>query len=238
MHRRAYLTGIVLRALKLIGNPIAAGADDLSLPKATVQKIITEILQPSPGVTFAKDARDLLIDCCVEFITLISSEANEIAEKEAKKTIATEHIDKALRELGFPEYVQEVLASAGEHKEALKVFVSLAKTITVARLRLSRHGKRKRTRWTKAGCRKRSYCDSRRSFLNLRQKSTTRGRPRVKAVVRIARLLKAVRSGSIGSLVSKIPMASLDEITALTHGQCGLEPANDAYCTWLVLSKV
>ncbi|KAL8904974.1 MAG: hypothetical protein Q9207_002927 [Kuettlingeria erythrocarpa] len=96
------------------------GTDDLSLPKATVQKIVTEILAPSPGVAFAKDARDLLIDCCVEFITLISSEANEIAEKEAKKTIATEHIDKALRDLGFPEYVQEVLMSAGEHKEALK----------------------------------------------------------------------------------------------------------------------
>ncbi|KAL8637171.1 MAG: hypothetical protein Q9228_005529 [Teloschistes exilis] len=98
----------------------SSGNDDLSLPKATVTKIITEILQPSPGTTFAKDARDLLIDCCVEFITLISSEANEIAEKEAKKTIATEHIEKALRELGFPEYVQEVLAAAGEHKEVLK----------------------------------------------------------------------------------------------------------------------
>ncbi|MCJ1460167.1 hypothetical protein MMC28_010546 [Mycoblastus sanguinarius] len=98
------------------------GTDDLSLPKATVQKIITEILasDSESSVTFARDARDLLIDCCVEFITLISSEANEIAEKEAKKTIATEHIDKALRELGFPEYVREVLASAGEMKESLK----------------------------------------------------------------------------------------------------------------------
>lgn len=103
------------------------GADDLSLPKATVQKIINEILStPSSdtgdhSISFGKDARDLLIDCCVEFITLISSEANEIAEREAKKTIATEHIDKALRELGFPEYVREVLASAGEMKESLKV---------------------------------------------------------------------------------------------------------------------
>ena len=106
-------------------NPHHIGADDLSLPKATVQKIINEILA-TPGdtdhsISFGKDARDLLIDCCVEFITLISSEANEIAEREAKKTIATEHIDKALRELGFPEYVREVLASAGEMKESLKV---------------------------------------------------------------------------------------------------------------------
>lgn len=88
---------------------------------ATVQKIVSEILTPASGVTFAKDARDLLIDCCVEFITLISSEANDIAEKEAKKTIAAEHVEKALRELGFPEYVQEVLAVAGEHKEQLRV---------------------------------------------------------------------------------------------------------------------
>ncbi|MCJ1392021.1 hypothetical protein MMC18_004888 [Xylographa bjoerkii] len=96
------------------------GNDDLTLPKATIQKIITEILGDKSGLTFGKDARDLLIDCSVEFITLISSEANEIAEKESKKTIAAEHIDKALRELGFPEYVSEVLAVAGEHKEQLK----------------------------------------------------------------------------------------------------------------------
>jgi down-regulator of transcription 1 len=86
-----------------------------------MQKIITEIMGDKAGLTFGKDARDLLIDCSVEFVTLISSEANEIAEREAKKTIATEHIDKALRELGFPEYVQEVLSVAGEHKEQLRV---------------------------------------------------------------------------------------------------------------------
>jgi histone H3/H4 len=88
---------------------------------ATVQKIITEILPPSSGQTFAKDARDLLIECCVEFITLISSEANEISEKEAKKTIACEHVEKALTDLGFGEYVPDVLAVAEEHKEQLKV---------------------------------------------------------------------------------------------------------------------
>ena len=96
-------------------------ADFPVFSSATVQKIVSEILTPASGVTFAKDARDLLIDCCVEFITLISSEANDIAEKEAKKTIAAEHVEKALRELGFPEYVQEVLAVAGEHKEQLRV---------------------------------------------------------------------------------------------------------------------
>lgn len=102
---------------------------DLGFLPATVQKIVSEILTPVSGVTFAKDARDLLIDCCVEFITLISSEANDIAEKEAKKTIAAEHVEKALKELGFPEYVQEVLAVAGEHKEQLRVGARCVETV-------------------------------------------------------------------------------------------------------------
>ncbi|KAL2111060.1 hypothetical protein VUR80DRAFT_319 [Thermomyces stellatus] len=93
------------------------GNDDLSLPKATVQKIVSEILPPSSGCVFSKEARDLLIECCVEFITLISSEANEISEKEAKKTIACDHITKALEQLGFSDYVPAVLEAAQEHKE-------------------------------------------------------------------------------------------------------------------------
>jgi len=96
------------------------GNDDLSLPKATVQKIVTEILPAASGISFGKDARDLLIECCVEFITLISSEANEISEKEAKKTIACEHITKALSQLGFGEYVPDIVEVANEHKETLK----------------------------------------------------------------------------------------------------------------------
>lgn len=93
----------------------APGNEDLSLPKATVQKIINEVLATNPSLkdgngtmSFAKDTRDLLIDASVEFINLISSEANEIAEKEAKKTIGADHIFKALEELGFGDYNEEL----------------------------------------------------------------------------------------------------------------------------------
>jgi len=71
-------------------------------------------------MVFTKEARDLLIECCVEFITLISSEANEISEKEAKKTIACDHITKALETLGFSEYIPIVMEAAAEHKEVQK----------------------------------------------------------------------------------------------------------------------
>lgn len=92
---------------------------------ATVQKIVGEILSNSPGMGLTKDARDLLIECCVEFITLISSEANEISEKESKKTIACEHITKALEQLGFGDYVHDIMEVASEHKEQLKVRICL-----------------------------------------------------------------------------------------------------------------
>lgn len=47
---------------------------------------------------------------------MLSSEANEIAEKDAKKTIACEHITKALEELGFGEYVSELLRVAEQFR--------------------------------------------------------------------------------------------------------------------------
>lgn len=86
-----------------------------------MQKIVTEILQSEPGMTFAKDSRDLLIECCVEFITLISSEANEIAEKDAKKTIGQEHVKQALEELDFHDYVPAVMEVASGYKEQQRV---------------------------------------------------------------------------------------------------------------------
>ncbi|CAG8662064.1 10380_t:CDS:2 [Funneliformis caledonium] len=92
--------------------------DELSLPKATVTKLITEMLPPD--IACAKDTRDLLIDCCVEFIHLIASEANEICEKEAKKTIAAEHVITALQTLGFENYLSEVQEVFKEHKKLQK----------------------------------------------------------------------------------------------------------------------
>ncbi|KAK9766805.1 negative cofactor 2 transcription regulator complex subunit ncb2 [Basidiobolus ranarum] len=92
--------------------------DDLSLPKATVQKLINEMMPDD--IVCAKDTRDLLIDCCVEFIHLIASEANEICEKEAKKTIAAEHVIASLQTLGFENYLPEVQEVFKDHKKQQK----------------------------------------------------------------------------------------------------------------------
>jgi len=97
---------------------LSSADEDLSLPKATVQKLITELLPQD--VVCAKDTRDLIIDCCVEFIHMISTEANEICEAESKKTIAPEHIVNALKRLGFESFLGDVEEVLKDHKQMQK----------------------------------------------------------------------------------------------------------------------
>lgn len=92
--------------------------EDISLPRATVNKLIQEFLPNE--VICSKDTKDIIADCCKEFITLISSEANEICERDAKKTISPEHITSALKQLGFDEYIEEVESVNQVHKAQTK----------------------------------------------------------------------------------------------------------------------
>ncbi|PIA39514.1 hypothetical protein AQUCO_02600163v1 [Aquilegia coerulea] len=93
---------------------VGKSKEDVTLPKATMFKIIKEMLPPE--VRVARDAQDLLVECCVEFINLVSSESNEVCSKEEKRTIAPEHVIKALQVLGFGEYIQEVCTAYEQHK--------------------------------------------------------------------------------------------------------------------------
>ncbi|KAK8559358.1 hypothetical protein V6N13_026783 [Hibiscus sabdariffa] len=101
---------------------VGKSKEDASLPIATMTKIIKEMLPPD--VRVARDAQDLLIDCCVEFINLISSESNEVCNREDKRTIAPEHVLKALQALGFGEYIEEVYAAYEQHRIETMVNIS------------------------------------------------------------------------------------------------------------------
>lgn len=82
-------------------------AEDVALPKATVNKFANEIAS-SLDVRLTADTRELIADCCSEFVQLLSSEANDICEKDNKKTITPEHVLRALEQLGLGRYLQEV----------------------------------------------------------------------------------------------------------------------------------
>jgi histone H3/H4 len=62
-----------------------AEEEELSLPRASINKIIKEIV---PNVRVANESRELIINFCTEFIHLVSSEANEICNQKNKKTIS------------------------------------------------------------------------------------------------------------------------------------------------------
>ncbi|KAF7331929.1 Negative cofactor 2 complex subunit beta [Mycena kentingensis (nom. inval.)] len=123
--------------------------DELSLPKATVAKMISGTVNvavlPATEVCRritskrrrmrkgnARSGHRMLRRQAIlaqpqptnylaqEFIHLISSEANEICEAESKKTIAPEHIISALKRLGFDSFTGEVEGVLKEHKQQQK----------------------------------------------------------------------------------------------------------------------
>ena len=120
------------------GSGTAGQDEDLSLPKgtlstcpdsklpgeltaaalATLNKLMQESLPK--GLLMTKELKELIGECCLEFVHLLSSEANELCEKESKKTINGEHILKALESLGFSQYMDVVGASVEEHSKSLK----------------------------------------------------------------------------------------------------------------------
>ncbi|XP_055390413.1 protein Dr1 [Condylostylus longicornis] len=88
--------------------------DELTLPRASINKIIKELV---PSVRVANESRELILNCCTEFIHLISSEANEVCNQRNKKTINAEHVLEALDRLGFRDYKTEAEAVLNDCKE-------------------------------------------------------------------------------------------------------------------------
>ncbi|KAL7423085.1 negative cofactor 2 transcription regulator complex subunit ncb2 [Cryptotrichosporon argae] len=92
--------------------------DEHTLPKATVFKLIQEFLPADIGA--AKEAKDIIVECCVEWIKLISTQSNAVCETSSKKTISPEHVVEALKQLGFEDFVAEVEESHEDFKQSQK----------------------------------------------------------------------------------------------------------------------
>jgi len=88
--------------------------DELTIPRAAMNKMIKELL---PNIRVANEARELVLNCCTEFIHLISSESNDICNQQQKKTISAEHVLVALEKLGYGDFrkdAEEVLTECKE----------------------------------------------------------------------------------------------------------------------------
>ena len=61
---------------------------------ATVYKMLEELLPPDTRLS--QECRELFVECCTEFINLVSSESLDVSEKDGKKIIGPEHVIKAV----------------------------------------------------------------------------------------------------------------------------------------------
>ena len=78
------------------------------------------------------------MECCVEFIQLVSSEANEITDRDGKRSIGPEQILAALKQLGilnhaqsqgFETYVEPLEVAQAEAKAAQQAKPKLRKKL-------------------------------------------------------------------------------------------------------------
>ncbi|KAM0678993.1 negative cofactor 2 transcription regulator complex subunit ncb2 [Binucleata daphniae] len=92
--------------------------EEVSLPKATIDKIISESLLGKP---VTKELKEVVLQSAIEFIHLITSEANELCEKEHKKTITHDHVYKSLENLGYTHFIKPCKEVYTEHVNLAKM---------------------------------------------------------------------------------------------------------------------
>lgn len=81
--------------------------EEINLPKATLNQIVKKFSVPGINQT-SKELFPFINVVAIEFIKTISGKANEICTREGKKTINTDHIFRAARELGMGELADEL----------------------------------------------------------------------------------------------------------------------------------
>lgn len=92
--------------------------DETSLPRATVDKLIQELLPAT--FTITKEARSALREMCHVFLNTIALEASKICEVENKKTINNNHVFKAFEKHGFSLYVEACKTAAIDYDDYAK----------------------------------------------------------------------------------------------------------------------
>jgi down-regulator of transcription 1 len=142
-------------------NPITIMAktdveEEISLPKGisppvimvregwlqvTVIKMAQELLPK--GLNLSRDTHDLILAFAVEFIQMLTYQANEICQKETNNGyIALQHVVRACEELGFEEYVCEIQAVTTAYDRQIRMMQKVCTPVTglMSRRRLRRWG--------------------------------------------------------------------------------------------------
>jgi histone H3/H4 len=118
---------LTLTAITLIMDANAAQNDEeVGLPKATVSRLIAESLPAE--ATCSKEARDIMVDCAVQFIHLLASEANQASEDSTRQSINADHLMKAIRSLGFEKFVEPLQQAHEDQKREQRTYTHQRKS--------------------------------------------------------------------------------------------------------------
>ena len=90
------------------------------LPNENIRRIIKEAFPEDINCKLTKEAKDLFQEILTEFISFVSSEAADLANRKNRKTVLGSDIIEALNELGFEHYndiLKEYLSKIKSHHE-------------------------------------------------------------------------------------------------------------------------
>ncbi|XP_042026829.1 nuclear transcription factor Y subunit B-6-like isoform X2 [Salvia splendens] len=88
---------------------------DRFMPIANVIRIMRKILPPHAKIS--DDAKETIQECVSEYISFITSEANERCQREQRKTITAEDVLWAMSKLGFDDYIEPLTVYLHRYRE-------------------------------------------------------------------------------------------------------------------------
>ncbi|CAA7406843.1 unnamed protein product [Spirodela intermedia] len=97
------------------GGPVVREQDRF-MPIANVIRIMRRVLPTHAKI--ADDAKETVQECVSEYISFVTSEANERCQQEQRKTITAEDLLWAMSKLGFDDYVQPLTLFLQRYREA------------------------------------------------------------------------------------------------------------------------
>ncbi|KAF9679336.1 hypothetical protein SADUNF_Sadunf06G0004500 [Salix dunnii] len=85
------------------------------MPIANVIRIMRKILPSHAKIS--DDAKETIQECVSEYISFITSEANERCQREQRKTITAEDVLYAMSKLGFDDYIEPLTIYLHRYRE-------------------------------------------------------------------------------------------------------------------------
>ncbi|KAL1539551.1 nuclear transcription factor Y subunit B-9-like [Salvia divinorum] len=87
---------------------------DQYMPIATLTRIMRRVLPDHAKV--ADDAKETIQECVSEFISFITTEANERCHREYRRTVTPNDVVAAMEGLGFGNYVEPLTVFINKHR--------------------------------------------------------------------------------------------------------------------------